>query len=254
MPIARHPTARLMSARQASVDWRRQRRKQSGRAFRASGAAEPLLQNRPGMLSGNRASLAVVRWVLALTVTFWAVPAAAVPVISIEPSLTTVLQGTDFTLAVNIGTADPSPIDDVSDLFAFQLTVNYPAILAVLSVDEGPFLAAPPGTGNFFSGDTSTVGVISFIFNSLNAPAAGVSGAGTLFTVRFSATSPGLGVVEAIIDPANTDGLEDSQGQPIAAITEPGAVTVLPRVPEPATLLLLGAGVAAFSRRRHVIA
>lgn len=183
----------------------------------------------------------MARIVLVVLFVLCASPASAVPIISVEPSPTTVLLNDTFSLSVTIGTSDPGASDDVADLFAYQLSITYDhQVLSVLGMTEGAFLQ-----GNFLPGFDDGAGLITFTLNALNA-VVGVSGSGTLFDIQFKAIAPGTSPVSAFFDPANLDGLFDSTLAPIDAGTPIGAsVTVIGVAPEPATVVLIGVGLAA---------
>jgi len=178
--------------------------------------------------------------------------ASASPIISAVPSSSNVLVNGLFTVDF--------VLDDFTDLFAFQMGVSYDAsLLSLVGVaTEGSHLASGGGT-SFVSGDTSNPGFISFIANSLSG-LSGVNGGGTLFSLQFQATALGMANIFAVFDPDPLvgDGLYNSafnlttpsvQGAQVS-ISAPQPPT---SVPEPATILSFGFGVAvlAVARRRE---
>ncbi len=175
--------------------------------------------------------------------------ASASPIITAVPSSSNVVVNGLFTVDF--------VLDDFTDLFAFQMGVSYDAsLLSLVGVaTEGSHLASGGGT-SFISGDPSTPGFISFIANSLSGPS-GVNGGGTLFSLQFQAIGLGIANLFAVFDPANGDGLYDPgfnlttpsvQGAQVSISSPPST-----SVPEPATILSLGFGMAvlAVTRRRE---
>lgn len=163
--------------------------------------------------------------------------AFAAPILSIAPSSIVVGLGITFSADVVIA--------EVTDLFLFQFDLAFdPTILAATNLDEGAFL--PSGGATFFIPGTidNAAGSITFTLDTLLGPIPGVTGTGTLASVTFDALAFGT-------SPITLDNvlLLDSGGFPIAFDKEVGVVSV---VPEPATLLLFGSGLAgaAVMRKR----
>jgi hypothetical protein len=147
----------------------------------------------------------------------------------------TVSQGSTFGVQVNIS--------NVTDLYSFQFDFSFnPAVLQANSVTEGTFLSSGgstifvPGTIN------NTTGTVTNIADTLTGPVPGVSGNGTL--VLFDFTALALGTSALTI--SNVILLNSGLG-PINFTTTSGSVTVTPTatIPEPSTLMLLGAGLFA---------
>lgn len=138
---------------------------------------------------------------------------------------------------------------DLIDLYGYQLTLRFdPSQVQALGVSEGPFLGA--GGTTFFDGGTidNVGGTISFVFDTLIGPGAGVDGSGDLATFRF-ATLAGGTVAFALEDVAAVDSALD----PIAVTTRALGLVV----PEPGGLPLVAAGLLACAiatRRRPVVA
>ena len=146
-------------------------------------------------------------------------------------------------------------IADASDLYTYQFSINYDArYLRALGVTEGGFLATGGGTlgGTGFIDDGA--GTISFIYNTLYGGGPGVSGSGLLASIRFEA----IGVGNAAL--SFTDVLLlGSSGDEFAfdaASAQIAVVSGVAEVPEPASMLLIGAGLAGVAalRRRGVAA
>ena len=182
--------------------------------------------------------------------------AAAGPILSVDPVVATVNPGDVFNLEVLIGATDISAGDDVSNLFAYQFSLKYdPQVLSANSISEGTFLSGI-GTTFFVPGTIdNTLGQISFTANTLIGALAGVSGSGSLLTVKFTALALGASTVVPFFDIDSGDVLLDSSLSPIdgvatvAGIVNVGSVQPVPDEPSTFVLLTLGMALCAASSR-----
>ena len=177
---------------------------------------------------------------LGLVLSFSALRASAVPVLSLQPSSQVVQPGQSFSLDVDISNA--------AELFSFQFDLAFdPNVLSATSITEGPFL--PSGGSTFFIPGTidNSGGTITTTDDSLIGAISGVTGNGTLATVSFQAFALGTSPITL----SNVI-LLDSNLADITSNTVDGTVTV---VPEPATWLLLATGctgLVAYGWRRRM--
>lgn len=169
------------------------------------------------------------------------------PILSFDTGSGQTTLGSVQDYAVNIG--------DVSDLYGYQFSINYDTrYLRAVGVTEGGFLA----TGGNTFGDTGFIdngaGTISFIFNSLIGAVPGVSGSGLLANIRFEAIGVGNAALSfgdvLFLDSSSSDIALDAVSAQLAVVDG------VAEVPEPASILLIGAGVAGFAalRRRKLVA
>jgi hypothetical protein len=180
----------------------------------------------------------------AAVLAFAAVHAYAVPTLTFSTPVVT--NGASVDVAVNV--------TDIADLFGYGLTINYDAsLLNVSSVSAGSFLGTA-GTPDFGVIMGSEAGAINYIYDGLYGTGPGASGSGTLFTIRFDTLAAG----NAFLNFTNLV-IFDSNFADISVIAANGTLAILPvvvvppgtDVPEPASLLLLGAGGAAFLAGRR---
>jgi general secretion pathway protein D len=180
---------------------------------------------------------------ISFVVMLWAVPASAVPILSVSPVSGTATVGGTTTVDI--------VVTDAEDLYGFQLDLLFdPTIVEVTGILEGAFLAT--GGTTFFDPGLidNTAGTVSFLFDTLVGSIPGVTGGGVLATITLTglaAGTSGLELLNAIVI--------DSTLTEVTSITSGGSVTVTAgggggteRVPEPGTLLLLATGAAAALR------
>jgi hypothetical protein len=163
--------------------------------------------------------------------------------LSVQPANQSVNSGQSFSVTVNA---------TATDLFAFQLDLTFnPSVLSATSVTEGSFLSAA-GTTAFLPGSIDNAGgTISFNADSLIGPVPGVTGSGSLLTVRFTGIHAGA----SAIDLTNVT-LLDSSLSNISVTTVDGSAMVLgtSSVPEPSSsalclAVLCGLGLIGSGRR-----
>lgn len=170
-------------------------------------------------------------------------PAHAVPIVSIQPSSTTVALGDSFTLEVSVS--------DVVDLFGFQFDVSYsPSLLSSIGITEGAFLSG--GGATFFLPGTidNLIGTISFTADTLLGPTPGVTGTGTLASIDFMSIGNGISTLTL-----SNVLLLDSALNDIAFSMAGATVEVLPStaVPEPGSFLLMMSGLLSFPAVRRLV-
>ena len=184
---------------------------------------------------------------LVVAMLMFAAPARAA-VITFDSA--TVSQGGLFSFDVRV--------TDMTDLFTFGFDLLFdPTVVSFVGVTEGSFLQSgivPGGATTFFEGllDDTVPGALRVVTGSLFGPPEqlGASGDGILATLTFQAVLAGVSGLEL----ANVVLLDSAapQGNAIAADIVNGAISVeggTAAVSEPSTLVLLGLGLTALSRR-----
>jgi general secretion pathway protein D len=180
------------------------------------------------------------KYIISALIAAQGLPAA---MISGQPPSSTVSPGQNFTIDVRI--------DNVTDLYAFQFDLMFnPAVLAALDVMEGaPFNSIGVAFSPGFIDDT--IGMISFIADTLSGPGPGVSTDGTLAHISFNA----IGLGSSPINLGNIVLLGSSLND-IASTVANGSVNVTSgpsEVPEPGAYVLFLIGLAFLGGIRWMV-
>jgi Cohesin domain len=159
---------------------------------------------------------------------------AALGCLLVTPVSATPLLALQYSISGNVLQAEVTGTG-LSDLYAYQFTLNFnPAVLHATSVGEGSFLSA--GGSTFFDPWTTdnVAGSVSFVFDTLLGPTAGVNGNGILaiadFAIQQFHTTTTLNLSDVIL---LNSGLNE-----IAVQTQ--ALTATIPEPAPAALLFIG--------------
>lgn len=162
--------------------------------------------------------------------------AQAETVVSIDASPNPAIVGSTVDLSVLI--------DGASDLYAYQFSLSFdPAVLRATAVTEGAFLGTGGATYGGYDVIDNGTGKVSFVFNTLLGPTAGVSGSGALAHIRFDVIGYGTTPL------AFGDGIFLDSNLADVAVTYTAAP--LAAVPEPGTWLMLGVGLAGLATLRR---
>ena len=146
-------------------------------------------------------------------------PALAAPVVSVEPSYISVLQGENFT--VNI-TVDPGGTDEVMAA-QYNLYFNN-SLLNATKQEKGPFLSQDGATTNVYSNEiNNTVGIIKYGESRQSPSTTGVTEPGVLATITFQAIAEEEGISELRLDKVK---ISDPNSNPISANVTSGNVSV----------------------------
>lgn len=158
--------------------------------------------------------------------------------LALVPSANPAVQGSVLDLSV--------VISDISDLYGYQFTLSFnAALLQATAVTEGAFLSS--GGTTFASPGTidNSLGTISFVSNTLLGAQPGVSGSGSLAKISFNVLNAGSSVL-SLSDTL----LLDSNLDDLTVKLEPLTLHAV-AVPEPASYLLFGAGLAGLVALRR---
>ncbi|QNA88540.1 hypothetical protein G4G28_08645 [Massilia sp. Dwa41.01b] len=105
-------------------------------------------------------------------------PAQAVPILTLTTDSTSVEQGAEFSIALDVA--------DIADLFGYNVTINYdPAKIRFVSVSEGGFLGSA-GTSFFVPGVDDGAGSVAFSGAALIGAIGGANGGGNLLNFVFA--------------------------------------------------------------------
>jgi hypothetical protein len=164
--------------------------------------------------------------------TVLSVPSFADSTLSIVPATSSVAQGSNTTLDVNVS--------DVSDLFAYQFDLTFnPAFVSAISTAEGPSFVSG---GGFVPGTIDNVGGdITFTADTLFGDAS-FTGSGTLAIITMKGLAPGT----SSLDFANVI-LLDPSFDFLPTNLDTGTLTVTSGTvptPEPGLLALLMVGLS----------
>lgn len=138
-------------------------------------------------------------------------------------------------------------ISDVADLYSYNFSLNFDAsVFRAIGVSDGGFLSSAGDNYFGYVGFDNTAGQVSYVYDTVVGPEAGVSGSGSLARIRLEAIGGGTGIF-SFSDLSFTD----SVGNAIKVLAVGGAPA---EVPEPASFALFGIGLlgAAALRRRSV--
>jgi hypothetical protein len=149
---------------------------------------------------------------------------------SISTSPSTIVLGSVSPVSVTIS---------VSGLYSFQFDISYdPAVLQLVSVNEGPFLGTAGST--FFIPGTidNNVGTAQFTADTIVGPSPGASGSGALAVLKFHGVRLGTSPLQisnvTLLDAGLNNIAFTIQNSPLTvAIPEPGSwlLTIVPVVP-----------------------
>ena len=180
----------------------------------------------------NRLCIALVLGVVSMGA------AVADPILSLSATPAPAVTGSTVDLNVQIA--------GIADLFAYQFTLSFdPTVQQASAGTEGAFLGAG-GTTYFDMGTIdNTQGSISFAYNTLLGPVAGVSGSGSLAHFNFNVIHNGTTALTF----SDVMFLDSNMGE----LTVQANNASLQAVPEPASYVLFGLGLAglALMRRRE---
>ncbi|QNA99439.1 hypothetical protein G4G31_12310 [Massilia sp. Se16.2.3] len=110
-------------------------------------------------------------------------PAQAVPILTLTTDSTSVEQGAEFSIALDVA--------DIADLFGYNVTINYdPAKIRFVSVSEGGFLGSA-GTSFFVPGVDDGAGSVAFSGAALIGAIGGANGGGNLLNFVFAGRGAG---------------------------------------------------------------
>ncbi|WUR14956.1 cohesin domain-containing protein [[Empedobacter] haloabium] len=178
------------------------------------------------------------RLLIALLLGAASAQALAAPVLSVSATPNPAVLGSTVDLSVLIA--------DVSDLYGYQFSLSFdPGVLRATGVTEGAFLGSGGNTVSGYGSIDNTTGAVSFVYNTLVGPSAGVSGGGALAHIRFDV----IGVGTTPLTFSDALFLDSRLGEVAVRIES----TPLQAVPEPGAYLMLGVGLvglAALRRRR----
>lgn len=162
-------------------------------------------------------------------------------VITVSPSSSIIDVGDKVTLSISL--------NDLTDLYAYQLDLLFNSnVLHIDSIESGSLFSS--GSVGFSPGVIDNdVGTLSFVFDSLSGPVAGVNGAGTIALISFTSVGAGL----SSIDLANVTLLNSSLAtiDLLDVVSAQVNVTSPVSVPEPATYALFGLGLLGIGTLRR---
>ncbi len=182
---------------------------------------------------------AISVWMISLFVGLAPRPSHAIT-IGFEPAAASVSLGDTLDVAVMISGLGGEIVS------AYDLDIGYdPSILSATGVSFGSLLNGSDPLNSFQIFDLSTPGVIDLAELSLlsDLDLAGLqSDTFALATLSFSTLAVGTSPLNFVPDPVFGIDVKGSNAQVLQLDVQRGSVTVAASVPEPNTLMLLGAG------------